>query len=192
MHCDCCQTSHQSDVMAAGDQLLLPPCEHIDRWVSLSSVERSFYERLHKRVVSTQAQHQQAHKQRRRSTAANRQDVVIYLCAPQCVSALGTHVLHPACVYDGQTAQIVPACAHSGQTALLSALSMVHPVCAQSGPTARPVLYCSNQPTTYSKICQTLNSKISDSLVSRAPTQQSVSQKLSHWLRYCNSATGSV
>ncbi|KAL0028145.1 hypothetical protein WJX77_009970 [Trebouxia sp. C0004] len=48
-----------------GGQLSLPPCEHTDRWVSMSSVERSFYDRLHKQVVSTQAQHQASQKKRR-------------------------------------------------------------------------------------------------------------------------------
>jgi len=51
-------------VGVAGGQLSLPPCEHTDKWVSMSSVERSFYDRLHKQVISTQAQHQASQKKR--------------------------------------------------------------------------------------------------------------------------------
>ena len=59
-------------VLIVGDQLSLPPCEHIDRWVALSSVERSFYDRLHKQVLSTQANHQASQKHRPRTTGPTR------------------------------------------------------------------------------------------------------------------------
>ncbi len=60
-----CAAHQVTAVAVAGGQLSLPPCEHTDRWVSMSSVERSFYDRLHKQVVSTQAQHQASQKKRR-------------------------------------------------------------------------------------------------------------------------------
>ena len=60
-----CAAQQVTAVAVAGGQLSLPPCEHTDRWVSMSSVERSFYDRLHKQVVSTQAQHQASQKKRR-------------------------------------------------------------------------------------------------------------------------------
>ena len=60
-----CAAQHATPVAVAGGQLSLPPCEHTDRWVSMSSVERSFYDRLHKQVISTQAQHQASQKKRR-------------------------------------------------------------------------------------------------------------------------------
>ena len=57
-------------VHASGDQLSLPPCEHIDKWVTMSSVERSFYDRLHKQVISTQAQHKVSQTRRRNATSS--------------------------------------------------------------------------------------------------------------------------
>lgn len=57
-------------VHAPGDQLSLPPCEHIDKWVTMSSVERSFYDRLHKQVISTQMQHQASQSRRRNATSS--------------------------------------------------------------------------------------------------------------------------
>lgn len=53
-----------------GDQLSLPPCEHMDKWVTMSSVERSFYDRLHKQVISTQAQHQVSKNARRNANSS--------------------------------------------------------------------------------------------------------------------------
>ena len=72
--------------LVTGAQLSLPPCEHIDKWVAMSSVERSFYERLHKQVISTQAQHQASQKSRRSAASSRNPARSVFPCSSDSYS----------------------------------------------------------------------------------------------------------
>jgi len=118
--------------VAAGAQLSLPPCEHIDRWVSMSSVERSFYERLHKQVLSTQAQHQASQKSRRTAASSRnptRSGILVVLCFIAYWSSNNSHhllsVIHPVNHAAQLCLQSVIACVNGrAETVLLIACGL--------------------------------------------------------------------